>query len=78
MWSERWEKYVSVIVYVFWITPDSDSGRGVNARVDRVNRAKRVDVNFEIGQRLVRAWLESIGIASCFDVPCVDRCKDGV
>ncbi len=30
-------KYVSVIVYVFRITPDSDGGRGVNARVDRVN-----------------------------------------
>ena len=78
MWSKQWEKYVSVIVYVFRITSDGDSRRGVNARVDRVNGTERIDVNFEIGQRLVRARLESIRIASCFDVPCVDRCENSV
>jgi hypothetical protein len=78
MWSEQWEKYVSVIVYVFRITSDSDGGRGVYPRVYRVNGTKRVNVNFEIGQRLVRARLEGIRIAPCFDVPCVNRCKDSV
>jgi len=78
MWSKQWEKYVSVIVYVFRITSDRYSGRGVDARVYRVNGTKRVDVNFEVGQRLVGARLEGIRIASCFDVPCVDRCKDSV
>ena len=78
LWSRQWENYVSVIVFIFRVTSDSDSRRGVDARVDGVNRAKRVDVNLEIGQRLIRARLEGNRIASCSDVPCVDGCKDGV
>jgi hypothetical protein len=75
LWSQQWENaYVSVIVCVFRVTSDRDSRRDVNARVDGVNGAKRVNVNLEIGQRLVRARLESARIAPCTDVPCVDRC----
>ncbi len=40
MWSGEWENYVSVVVYVFRVTSDSDSGRGVDARINRVNGAK--------------------------------------
>ena len=78
LWSGQWEIYVSVIVYIFRVTSDSDSRRCVNTRVDGVYRPKRVDVNLEIGQRLIRAGLEGNRIASCIDVPCVDGCKDGV
>jgi hypothetical protein len=78
LWSGWWENYVSVIVYIFRVTSDSDSGRGADTRVDGVNRAKRVDVNLEIGQRLIRARLEGNRIASCINVPGVDGCKDGV
>ena len=78
LWSGQWENYVSVIVLIFRVTSDSDSRCGVDTRVDGVNRAKRVDVNLEIGQRLVGARLEGNRIASCINVPCVDGCKDGV
>ena len=72
------ETYVSSIVGVFKVTTSGDSSVASDATVDGIDAPERVDVDLQVGERLVRAWLERLGVTSCGRVKCMDRSQDRV
>ena len=54
---------VAAIVRIFGVSPRSDCGGGVDAGVDRVDGAERVDVDFVAGEHSAAAGLVSRVIA---------------
>ena len=72
------DTHVSIVIAVLGVSADGDGGRRRDTVVDTVDGAEGVDVDLEVGQGFVRAWLEGNGVASGCGVESVDRREDGV
>ena len=70
--------YVSIVVRIFRITTGSHSSVRGDATVDAIDRTEGVDVNLEVGERLVRARLEGGSVAAGLNIEGMNRCEDGV
>ena len=70
--------YVSTLVAILGVTTSSDGSSGSNTAVDGVDRTESIDVNLQVGQGLIRAGLEGVGVTSSSRIESVDRSEDGV
>ena len=70
--------HVSVVVRIFGVASGGNGTRASNSAVDGPDGPEGVDVDFEICQRLVRAGLEGLGVASRGRVKGVDGSEHGV
>lgn len=72
------QAYVATEVNIFRIPANSYALVGRDARVDAIDAPERVNVDFEVGKRLVRARLECRRITTNRSIKCVDACEDCV
>ncbi len=70
--------YVAVVVGVLGVATGGDSSVRGNAAINPIDGAESVDVNLQIGKRLVRARLERDSVAPRLDVEGMNRGEDGV
>lgn len=67
--------YIAVVIRIFRISTSCDPTGRSNTGVDAIYAPERVDIDFEIGKRLVRAGLEGGCITPSIHVECMYACQ---
>lgn len=69
---------VPVIIAIFRVSSYGDSDALSDARVERINRAERVGVDFVVGEGAGGARLEGDVVTSSFGIKSINASQDGV
>ena len=67
--------YIPIVITVFRISTSCDPTGRSNTGVDAIYAPERVDINFEIGKRLVRAGLEGCCVTASIHIECMYACQ---
>lgn len=76
--QEEIRAHVAVVVNILGVAADRDGCSRADAAIDSVNGSEGIDVNLQVGQCFVRAWLERGSVATGSDIPSVNGGENSV